>query len=150
MYLWRSSDRPCCGGAQWPDRWPQRGLSRARAPFLRWSALLCSVVIVACALYPEVVRAQAWAPIPAPAGLGGASAVFDAPRHRLLVFGGSDPVPRNQVWAFQTAAPSGWSLVTTLGSPPASRANHGAIYDPDRDRMIVYGGAARRTDRSLG
>jgi hypothetical protein len=33
-----------------------------------------------------------------------------------------------------------WSLVSTLGTPPARRSHHGAIYDPDGDRMIIFGG----------
>ena len=69
--------------------------------------------------------------------------MYDAPRHRMIVFGGaSGGTVFNDVWALSLGATPTWTLLTPTGAPPASRFGHTAIYDPPRDRMIVAGGAA--------
>ncbi len=71
------------------------------------------------------------------------SAIYDPLRHRMLVFGGGDyynPLS-NRVWALSLGPSLTWSQVTATGTPPAARAGHSAIYDPVRDRMLVFGGA---------
>ena len=80
-----------------------------------------------------------WVPL-LPASLSGHSAVYDATRKRMIVFGGDDGAPRNDVWVLALEDAREWSVLSTAGTPPPPRAGHSAIYDPIRDRMIVFGG----------
>jgi hypothetical protein len=78
-----------------------------------------------------------------PAGRESHSAVYDPVRDRLLVFGGyndSSPYYLNDVWALSLAGTPAWTHLTPAGTPPSARYGHGAIYDPVRDRMVVFGG----------
>jgi hypothetical protein len=75
----------------------------------------------------------------------GASSVYDPVRDRVLVFGGDStclhgPCPHNEVWSLSLAGTPAWSLLTVAGAPPPPRFDHAAIYDPIRDRMIVFAG----------
>ena len=76
------------------------------------------------------------------------SAVYDAVRERMLVFGGAGngfSSFSNDVWALSLNGELRWTPVATSGTPPRARAAHGAIYHPVLDRMLVFGG----TDSSL-
>jgi hypothetical protein len=66
--------------------------------------------------------------------------VYDSARDRLLVFGGIVSGLRNDVWALTLSGMPTWSEIVPLGTPPARRYQHAAIYDPVRDRMLVFGG----------
>jgi hypothetical protein len=69
------------------------------------------------------------------------SVVYDPLRDRMLVFGGAgDDDYLNDVWALSLGNTPAWSLVPALGTPPIGRSGHSAIYDPRRDRMLVFGG----------
>ena len=82
-----------------------------------------------------------WFPLPPPAGLQGHSAIYDPVRDRILVFGGySADGLRNDVWELTLSESPSWSLISPSGSPPQARQKHLAVYDPVRDRMIVFGG----------
>jgi hypothetical protein len=74
-----------------------------------------------------------------------ASGVYDPVRDRVLVFGGAGSLPRSDTWALSLSQPTGWSLITPAGLPPAPRQRHAAIHDSAGDRMIVYGGAVLGT-----
>lgn len=78
-----------------------------------------------------------------------ASMVLDPIRHRLIVFGGfvgAGPglpgVPANDVWALPLDGPPVWTPVSTSGPPPQGRSGQSMIYDPVRDRVVVFGGDA--------
>src|SRR5207245_666067 len=68
------------------------------------------------------------------------TAFYDPVRDRMLVFGGYDSVYHNDAWALSLAGSPAWSPLAPAGSPPA-RYRHTAIYDPVRDRMLVFGGS---------
>jgi hypothetical protein len=68
------------------------------------------------------------------------SAIYDPLRDRMLVFGGFDGAPRDDLWALSLAGTPAWTLLAPAGAPPPARYLHSAIYDPPRDRMVVYGG----------
>jgi len=72
---------------------------------------------------------------------GDHSAIHDPARKRMLVFGGDTYYgPRlNDVYALSLPSLQ-WSLVSTTGTLPPERRAHSAIYDPVRDRMLVFGG----------
>jgi hypothetical protein len=90
--------------------------------------------------------ALAWSdllPVPqAPSPRSSASAVFDPVRNRFLVFGGGYGAAGvlNDVWALDVTAQPIWTRIVPAGTPPPPRSSHAAIYDPTRDRMVVFGG----------
>ena len=65
--------------------------------------------------------------------------VFDHANHRMVLFGGTDGGPRNDVWTFDPGPSATWSLLSLAG-PPQVRRSHSAIYDAPRHRMLVFGG----------
>lgn len=91
--------------------------------------------------HPWFARAANWAP---PPGLAAHDAIYDPLRERVLLFGGYrttgiSPL-LNQVWALTPDPVPTWSLLAVSGGPPTGRASSTSIYDPVRDRMILYGG----------
>src|SRR5262249_50616094 len=73
----------------------------------------------------------------------GSSAIYDPVRDRMVVFGGQAQgnLYLNDVWALSLAGTPAWTALTPTGTPPSGRTGHTAIYDPVRDRMVVFGGA---------
>ena len=100
---------------------------------------LLALLAVACALEPCVHWTNASARPPARFGH---SAVYDLVRDRMLVFGGNDGFDyyMNDVWALPLAGPPVWTQLNPTGAPPDRRAFHSAVFDPLRDRMLVFGG----------
>lgn len=82
--------------------------------------------------------------LPPPARFG-ASAVYDSRRDGMIVFGGNagsleGGVPLNDTWFLSFADGDSWIPLTPRGSPPLARSFHSAVYDPLRDRMLVFWG----------
>lgn len=75
-----------------------------------------------------------------PSGRRSHTAIYDPARDRMVVFGGSDGCLRNDVWALSFAGTPAWTELTAAGTPPTERLAHTAIYDPTRDRMVVFAG----------
>ena len=71
-----------------------------------------------------------------------ASAIYDPIRNLMLIFGGNSGSFSNEVWRLSTSGPATWAQLATLGTPPAGRSSHSAIYDPLRDRMLIFGGSS--------
>ena len=69
------------------------------------------------------------------------TAVYDSARRRMIVYSGAGlkhgPPDRNDVWALSLSKPE-WTPVP--GTAPEPRNDSSALYDPVRDRMIVFGG----------
>jgi hypothetical protein len=79
------------------------------------------------------------------------SAVYDATRDRMVVFGGYDYTPNlNDVWVLTFSGTSTWSQMTPSGTPPEPRDSHSAVYDGPRDRMVVFGGSVPNTPDGEG
>ncbi|MGH3055008.1 MAG: Kelch repeat-containing protein, partial [Gaiellaceae bacterium] len=69
------------------------------------------------------------------------SAIYDPIRDRMVVFaGGGDSGDLNDVWALSLTGTPAWTQLAPTGAPPGARDSHSAIYDPVRDRMVIYGG----------
>jgi Galactose oxidase, central domain len=69
--------------------------------------------------------------------------VYDAARHRMLLFGGIGPAEaggaeadRASLWSFDGSA---WSLLSS-GGGPSSRNSMAAAFDAGRGRLLVFGG----------
>jgi len=79
----------------------------------------------------------------APTPRSGHSAIYDAPRGRMVVFGGRDQTGyKNDVWALTLSGSMVWSAIVPDGGLPVARSQHAAIPDPLRDRMVVFGGSS--------
>ncbi len=79
-----------------------------------------------------------------PPGRESAGLAFDSGRSRLVLFGGSTGTFGtfyNDVWEFDGVA-GAWSLVAPAGGSPSPRMNPSFIYDPNRGRLVLYGGGA--------
>lgn len=90
-----------------------------------------------------------WADVnidPRPPRRSSAAAVWE-PRpvfSRLLVMGGiTDAGRTNEVFAREgTGFGRAWAVIPTIGvSEPAARSSHGAVWEPQRGRMLVFGGS---------
>src|SRR4051812_32841038 len=77
------------------------------------------------------------------------SAIYDPVRDRIIVYGGWWTGPDySDVWALNLAGTPTWEQLAPTGIGPGARGRHTAVYDPVRDRMIVYGG--RTSEVSAG
>jgi hypothetical protein len=74
-----------------------------------------------------------------PAGRFQHAAIYDPTGDRMIVFGEYTGHPLQDTWALSLSGDLEWQLVSGV-SPAGSRYRLAAIYDPVRDRMIVYGG----------
>ena len=69
-----------------------------------------------------------------------AATVYDAPGHRLILYGGYPAGGAvSDVWALDLDTRE-WTRLNTAGAIPAPRIHMSAIFDPVRRRMIVFGG----------
>jgi hypothetical protein len=89
---------------------------------------------------------------PAPGPRRGHTAIYDPVRDRMLVFAGNNAslVDLSDVWALSLSGTPAWTQITPAGTPPQARGWHTAIYDPVRDRMVVFGGYDWPTTGSFG
>lgn len=82
-----------------------------------------------------------------PSPRSGQSAIYDPGSNRMVIFGGglglASPCT-SQVWALENANGVGgspaWTQFSPSGGPPAPRLRHTAVYDPNTNTMIIYGG----------
>jgi hypothetical protein len=107
------------------------------------------------------LRGQAtWQPLPiggdVPNGGYGMTSVYDAKKDRMLIFGGSISDDyygsTNDVWELMLRGVPQWTKLTTSGVRPKARRSGAAIFDPLRNRMVIYGGfdAVSGSDQFLG
>lgn len=77
-----------------------------------------------------------------------APAFYDQSSNRMILFGGAAPLLSyqglNDVWILtnadgKTGTPT-WQQLTVSGPAPLPRSDHSAAYDPNTNRLIVYGG----------
>ncbi len=80
-----------------------------------------------------------------PQGRARHAAAYDSQRGRMIVFGGrwragasGNYTLLGDTWAFDLATETWSELPTTSG--PAARVNHAMVYDPQGDRVLVFGG----------
>ncbi len=74
-----------------------------------------------------------------PAPRAGVNAIYDPLRDRMLIFGGGAAVAYNDVWALSLAGTPEWTELMPSGTPPSPRGAP-VVYDPVRDRMLLFGG----------
>ncbi len=74
----------------------------------------------------------------------GHTMVYDPVHQRMLVFGGSDASGlRQDLWSLDLSqVPPAWSLVPASNPQPPVRYQHAMAWDPDGERLILFGGAS--------
>ena len=75
-----------------------------------------------------------------PPRLWNAAAIYDPMRDRMIVYGGWASGTTGRTWSLTLSDPPEWSLLAEPASTALEREGHSAIYDPIRDRMVVYAG----------
>ncbi|MFN8588276.1 MAG: kelch repeat-containing protein [Candidatus Eisenbacteria bacterium] len=89
----------------------------------------------------EPVWSRIWTQGPSPSPRFGHTALYDEANDRMIVYGGRDESgPLDDVWALPLAGFPMWEQLSPAGTGPAARYEHGAAYDPVRQRMVVTGG----------
>jgi hypothetical protein len=79
----------------------------------------------------------------------GHTAIYDPVRDRMIIYGGQSDAfsaPFNDAWALSLSGTPAWAQIQPSGTLPTGRAYHGAVYDPVRDRMVVFGGSPDLTN----
>ncbi len=81
-----------------------------------------------------------------PSPRDGHSAVYDVTTNRMIIFGGDNGCAPffNDVWVLSNANGLGgtpaWTQLAVTGTPPSPRKAQSAVYDPNTNRMIIFGG----------
>jgi hypothetical protein len=77
-----------------------------------------------------------------PAARAEHSVIIDPGGNRMIVFGGRDASGEfNDTWEFNWSGGFPiWKEWTIDGAVPPARSGHAAVFDPDGNRMIVFGG----------
>ena len=75
---------------------------------------------------------------------GAYSLLYDSNRNRALIVGGFNSTQDfGDVWALDLNNPQAWTLVPVIGEISVPRGEMGAVYDPVRDRVWIWGGRNR-------
>ncbi len=78
-----------------------------------------------------------------PTSRHGHAAVWDSPRHRMLMMGGYDDQVGtfgNDMWALTLGPVPAWTPLATTGTPPSPRMMFGMVHDTREDRLLIFGG----------
>src|SRR5262245_36586738 len=87
-----------------------------------------------------------WSAISPPTSRTQHAAIYDPVRDRMVIFGGNYlNVASRDLWALNLSGTPTWESLNPSIAPIDSRWSHSAIYDPLRDRMVIFGGAAGTT-----
>ena len=82
----------------------------------------------------------------------GHTTVYDPVHDHVVLFGGVDEAyPAHylsDVWAYSLSSDT-WHAFNVAGPAPGGREGHGALYDPDGKRMLVFGGHFEGTHRGF-
>lgn len=68
------------------------------------------------------------------------TAIYDDARERMVIFGGIYNSYYNDTWTLSLSGTPTWTEMNPAGTLPSERLWHSAVFDPVRDRMIVFGG----------
>jgi N-acetylneuraminic acid mutarotase len=75
-----------------------------------------------------------------PTARQGGAAVWEELGSRMLVFGGwTGSASLNDLWEYSPTS-NQWTQLTPTGTPPAARWAMGETWDPDLQRLLIFGG----------
>ena len=75
------------------------------------------------------------------AGRSGQAAALDPLHHRMIIFGGRNHLgSRADLWELTLDPPTRWRRLTPAGGPPPPMDRMSLVLDPERDRLLLYGG----------
>jgi N-acetylneuraminic acid mutarotase len=86
----------------------------------------------------------------------GAAMAYDPTTRHLVMFGGDNKTGGNpggtgglfnDTWAYDATA-NAWTDLNPSGTLPPARSGHSMVYDPVKNRLIMFGGADMAGDRS--
>src|SRR5262249_12984780 len=77
-----------------------------------------------------------------PTARANSTCILDAPRNRVVIFGGCghNGVALSETWALPLAGGTSCTQILPTGGPPPARGEGAAVFDPLRNRMLVFGG----------
>ena len=82
----------------------------------------------------------------------GMTTIYDSRRDRMVMFGGSTSDDyygvHDQVWELELSPVPTWRNITPAVAGPCARRSLTSIYDPVRDRMVIFGGWDNRSNRT--
>ena len=79
---------------------------------------------------------------PQPAPRFDGTIAYNPASRQLYLFGGQDTAPANDLWTYSLAQRR-WTEVGAASPKPPARFGHTLLFDPVRNRLIVFGGQAR-------
>ena len=77
------------------------------------------------------------------------SAIYDEAGERMVIWGGNVPFVGgdvNDAWALELKGKPEWHRLGSANAPPEPRQGHTAIYDPERQRMVIFAGVGTFND----
>lgn len=85
---------------------------------------------------------------PGPAARSSHVAVYDEEHHRMIIHGGLAYLDGayfalGDAWALTLGDTPTWEPLQPEGPSPSARTGHVGIYDPEGQRMIIYGGSSQ-------
>lgn len=122
--------------------------NRNRRHFLAvatWLVLASSLAASSAQAVDSIWNELSW--LSGPAARANHSVIYDPLNRRMVAFGGEGASLYQDVWWLSLDSLV-WHPMNTSGTPPAAREGHGAIYDPDGDRMIVFGGETATSEEN--
>lgn len=107
-------------------------------------AAVAVIVLTVPAYSNDPANSGSWTSIPtegtAPSARWSACTMVDPIRDRIIMFGGWSGGDMNDTWMLSLADPPTWTQLFPTSTVPPARENGAAIYDPIRDRMLIFGG----------
>lgn len=92
---------------------------------------------------------ETWKPIrttgPVPSPRYDITLIYHSLDNRMILFGGSiGTALYNDVWEFNLNPGSyGWTQLTPTGTPPTPRSSGAAVFDPENNRVVIFGGCTQ-------
>jgi len=68
--------------------------------------------------------------------------IYDALRGRVVLFGGWNGAPLGTTWSLRLGRETRWTRLATGGDGPAPRYAASLVYVPNRDLVLLFGGAS--------